>query len=426
MQRRERVHVGTVIEPYEVLGELRGRTSVSYEARETEIQRTVTLEVVALPDESARYRLHREVEDQAELGHRYVVPFDEAVETDDAVALISERVVGPDLDAALKLVTLTESQIDVLGRQLMEGVAAAHALGHVHGALSADQVVLEVTTTDVVPRIGGFGLAQVLGRERGENLPPLGRTDDIRSLGVLLERLMDASPSRETLPERMYRAVGRALRAEPGGEPVSGLELIELWQDGQASPTLPWAARDRAKLRSMCEEPVVEVPDALPPIDPTPEPPKREKVVIRPPPPEPVSESGDAPFSLKVSWVGAGVLMVAMVPLMVGLLVFTNGLGLMGRSSRTISVDEGLSPRPVSAKPPTIPGARTLIRVEGSDNAFLIDDNGAMVAPGDVRPGGYWLYVSFSDQEPVRLRHIEVRSGETIRVVCDSAAETCR
>ncbi|QKG19456.1 hypothetical protein [Actinomadura verrucosospora] len=137
-----------------------------------------------------------------------------------------------------------QEAVEVCGR-VAEALAAVHAHGAVHGALTASQVFL---TADGV-RLLGLGPAGVLVRA-GEDIP---RSDgDVEALGRILAQSLTGDPeaSVDGLPEGVAELVARCRDGEGGAERPTAEEARRLFaapSDGRTDVLPAGGARPRAR-----------------------------------------------------------------------------------------------------------------------------------------------------------------------------------
>lgn len=145
-----------------------------YEAYDTRLRRHVAMKRIrpdrlATSDESADpetqlRRFRREAELVARLNHPAIVQLHDLMESEDGDWLVMERVDGMSISDLLRLHgPMDETRVRRLGRQLAEGLAAAHARGIVHRDLKASNVlVADATDGGEQAKILDFGVAKKL------------------------------------------------------------------------------------------------------------------------------------------------------------------------------------------------------------------------------------------------------------------------
>ncbi len=152
--------------PYRVLKELgRGGMGAVFLAEDTLLKRRVALKVM-LPgfaaQDAARARFVREAQAVAALKHDHVVTIYATGEENGVPFFAMELLAGKTLDEWLRPDRrATASQVLTIGRQIAEGLAAAHAAGLVHRDVKPANVWLEAPKGRV--KLLDFGLARGSG-----------------------------------------------------------------------------------------------------------------------------------------------------------------------------------------------------------------------------------------------------------------------
>lgn len=199
-----------------------------------------------LDSANARERLHREARATARLSHPSIVQVFDLVETDQSDWIVMELVDGPRLSDLTAKGPLPLSQVLGVGRQIAEGLAAAHALGLVHRDLKAENVLISQTSQPAA-KILDFGLVRemdsseesltrtgaVLGtlrtvapeQARGHAVGPRA---DLFSFGVLLyEMVTGRSPFQgATAAETLHRIIAEPPPPLPPAVPGGLAALI--------------------------------------------------------------------------------------------------------------------------------------------------------------------------------------------------------
>jgi hypothetical protein len=147
-----------------VLG--RGGMGVVFEAEDDKLKRRVALKAM-LPGlaatAAARRRFVREAETAAKVEHDNIVPIYDIADADGVPFLAMPLLVGGTLDDRLKpRAPLPAADVVLIGRQVAEGLAAAHAAGLIHRDIKPGNVWLERTPGGAFrrARILDFGLAR--------------------------------------------------------------------------------------------------------------------------------------------------------------------------------------------------------------------------------------------------------------------------
>jgi serine/threonine-protein kinase len=267
------------IGPYRIEGRLgAGGMGEVYRAWDERLERWVALKTVraeAAGSAGARERFRREARSAAALSHAAIVQIYDILDWEEGDAIVMELVDGESLARRLARGRLGVREAVRLGREIAEGLAAAHAKGLIHRDLKPENVMV---TPAGHAKILDFGLARRLdgeGRltrdsvvvgtfrsmspEQARGLP-LDARSDLFSLGLLLyEMLAGASPferpsTLETLtrictlrqpplrdfdpdvPELLSALVDHLLEKDPARRPRSALEVAESLE-GMATPT---------------------------------------------------------------------------------------------------------------------------------------------------------------------------------------------
>jgi serine/threonine-protein kinase len=153
--------IGKSLLHYEIQAKIgAGGMGEVYQAHDTKLRRDVALkllppEVVHSPEKLARFE--REARVLAALNHPHVGAI-YGLETDaDKTFLVLELVPGEDLGAVLSRGPLPQDQVLQLGRQIAEGLEAAHEQGIIHRDLKPQNIML---TPEGTVKILDFGLAK--------------------------------------------------------------------------------------------------------------------------------------------------------------------------------------------------------------------------------------------------------------------------
>ena len=260
---------------YRVLKMLgRGGMGAVFQAEDTHLRRIVALKVI-LPESAAssaaRERFLREARACAALKNDHVITIYQVGQDRDVPFLAMEFLQGQSLDERLRLCgPLSVSEILRIGREIADGLAAAHANGLIHRDVKPANIWLETQATGP-PRVKllDFGLARSVGAHSGltstgdivgtpEFMSPeqargkeLDARTDLFSLGAVLylmgsghkpfpgdsvmavltalavdspRPLGDFNPN---LPRAFIELVGKLLEKDPANRPASAVEVRE-------------------------------------------------------------------------------------------------------------------------------------------------------------------------------------------------------
>ncbi len=238
-----------------------------YRAYDERLDRWVALKLIRsehLGKPTTRERFRREARAAAGLSHPSIVQIHDVVESSESDAIVMELVEGEPLSSRIARGPLPISEAVRLGREIAEGLAAAHAKGLIHRDLKPENVMI---TAEGRAKILDFGLAKrlegeaaltadqrVLGTfrsmspEQARGLP-LDPRSDLFSLGLLVYEMLsgrssfDASSTLETLtricthrqaplrevnpaiPAPLSELVDRLLEKDPARRPQSAREV---------------------------------------------------------------------------------------------------------------------------------------------------------------------------------------------------------
>lgn len=264
----------------------RGGMSVVYRVRHRELQTVHALKVLHGELAGLAGRLVTEGRAQGGLRHPNVLTVTDMVSVEGSPALILELVEGPDLHALLSFRSLHVDEVDVLGRQLIDAVVAAHSHGLVHRDLKPGNVLL--ATHNGVPsvKVADFGLVKVpdkspespdrtrtgssmgtpgyMAPEQIEDASAADGRADLFAVGAILYEMLtgarafagdsvfdtlrathdgDFTPVGERAPHaprRMITAIEAALQVDREWRVGSAAALRELWVDDQPAPWVAW------------------------------------------------------------------------------------------------------------------------------------------------------------------------------------------
>ena len=152
---------GTRLGPYEVLSPLgSGGMGEVYRARDTRLNRTVALKVLAqavAADAGLRARFEREARAIAALSHSHICTIHDVGEHEGTPFLVMELLDGQTLAARLEKGPLPLDQALTIGREIAEALDRAHRQGIVHRDLKPANVML----TKAGAKLLDFGLAKL-------------------------------------------------------------------------------------------------------------------------------------------------------------------------------------------------------------------------------------------------------------------------
>ena len=230
------------IGPYRLEGILgQGGMGAVHAAYDERLDRRVALKRVLAgeDDPERRKRLRREARTAAQLAHPAVVQIFDLVEAEDGDWIVMELVEGRTLARLLETGPVSVELALAYGRQIAEGLAAAHELGIVHRDLKTENVL--VLPDDRV-KILDFGLAKrlVSGSQADDSLSvagqvkgtgramspeqarglPVGPRSDLFSLGVLLYETLTGI--RPFSGESFYDSLARIATHQP--RPVAEID----------------------------------------------------------------------------------------------------------------------------------------------------------------------------------------------------------
>jgi hypothetical protein len=149
---------------FRVLG--RGGMGVVFEAQDPRLGRRVALKVMtptAARKSGARERFLREARAAAAVDHEHITPIFQVGEDRGVPFLAMPLLLGETLEERFRSgPPLTMADVVVIGRQMTEGLAAAHAAGLIHRDIKPSNVWLERTADGAFRRVRifDFGLAK--------------------------------------------------------------------------------------------------------------------------------------------------------------------------------------------------------------------------------------------------------------------------
>ncbi|MCP4871701.1 MAG: serine/threonine protein kinase [Proteobacteria bacterium] len=274
---------GTRVGPYTVDAVLgRGGQATVYRVLHREKGSLHALKILRRAGRDVARRLLREGRLQGELTHPGIVAVQDLLAVDGAPGLVLEYVDGLTLGDLFRARRLEADEADVMGRRLIEAVAAAHAHGLVHRDLKPGNILLPAGRGTVQPKIADFGLVKVVagnqeslsltatGASMGtpgylapEQIRDAGKVDaraDLFSMGAvlfelatgrrafdgihvtdILQRIVQGNhrPVAElepTLPLHRVEAIERCLQVDPEARPATAEALLDEWIGASPEP----------------------------------------------------------------------------------------------------------------------------------------------------------------------------------------------
>jgi serine/threonine protein kinase/Flp pilus assembly protein TadD len=155
--------VGETLGRYRIIEKIgSGGMGEVYRAHDDQLDRDVALKVLpagALADDAARKLFRKEAQTLAKLNHQSIATIHEFGSQDGVDFLVMELILGKSLKEVLKDGPVPENQVQRLGLQLTEGLAAAHEHGVIHRDLKPANIMI---TSDGRLKILDFGLAKLV------------------------------------------------------------------------------------------------------------------------------------------------------------------------------------------------------------------------------------------------------------------------
>ena len=272
-----------------------------YQAYDRRLERWVAIKLIRpehMDNATVRERFRREARAAARLSHPSIVQIYDIVESDESDAIILELVEGEPLSRRIARGPLPFEEAVRLGRQIAEGLAAAHARGILHRDLKPENVMV---TAEGHAKILDFGLAKrlegeasltedqrVVGTfrsmspEQARGLP-LDHRSDLFSLGILLYEMLsgrspfDGGSTLETLtricthqqtpllelvpgaPWKVSDLVERLLKKDPSQRLQSAREVAKNLEESEGAPR----AAESDSAQTLIELPVVNRQEAM-------------------------------------------------------------------------------------------------------------------------------------------------------------------
>jgi len=209
---------------------------VVYKAEDTKLERTVALKFLAahlLNDEEAKARFLREAKAAAGLHHPNICPVYEIGEAEGRTFLSMAFIEGEPLEAPIERGPLPLKEVLDIGRQIAEGLGAAHEKGVVHRDIKPANVMVDAKGHATIMDFGlarlteasrltktdqTMGTVAYMSPEQAQGMEVDGRTD-IWALGVVLyEMVASARPFKGEYDQALlYEIVHQA------PEPLTGV-----------------------------------------------------------------------------------------------------------------------------------------------------------------------------------------------------------
>ena len=159
--------VGRTISHYKITDKLgEGGMGVVYKAQDTKLERTVALKFLAghlLNDEEAKARFLREAKAAAGLDHPNICTVHEIGEAEGRTFLSMAFIEGDSLEARIEQGPLPLKEALDIGRQIAEGLEAAHEKGVVHRDIKPANVMVDAKGRTTIM---DFGLARLTEASR--------------------------------------------------------------------------------------------------------------------------------------------------------------------------------------------------------------------------------------------------------------------
>jgi len=142
-----------------------------YKARDTRLDRDVAVKILPpafAADDQRRSRFEREAKAVAALSHPNIMAIHDFGHEDDIAFAVTELLEGEPLSQVLSQGPLPHRKAMEFGRQIANGLAAAHERGIIHRDLKPGNLFI---SRDGRVKILDFGLARVTGAEGGAEMP---------------------------------------------------------------------------------------------------------------------------------------------------------------------------------------------------------------------------------------------------------------
>jgi serine/threonine protein kinase/tetratricopeptide (TPR) repeat protein len=252
----------------------RGGMGDVWKADDLVLKTPVALKLIHSAGDDARARIVNEVRLARQITHPAVCRVFDVGEDQGRVFLSMELVQGGDLATLLRHAgRLPSEKVVDIGRQLCEGLAAAHARNVLHRDLKPANVLVDdegrVRITDFgiaisprdTPEAPVAGTPRYMAPEQMTPGAPLSERTDIYAVGVILyelvagqhpfaraagsNQLQPLSARVPDVPPRLERAIIQALSTDPASRPASALEMAAMLPSpaaGRATWPRAWVA----------------------------------------------------------------------------------------------------------------------------------------------------------------------------------------
>jgi eukaryotic-like serine/threonine-protein kinase len=231
--------IGRTLSRYRVIERIAaGGMGVVYLCRDIRLERDVAIKILpagSIADEASRRRFRHEALALSRLNHPHIATIHDFDTSDGMDFLVMEHVGGQALNEMIAEGCVSEAEVSRIGREVLAGLAAAHAQGIVHRDLKPSNVRL---TNDGRVKILDFGLARLV---RPETASPLSVTASAAEDGGLAGTLQYMAPEQ--------------LRGEPA-DARSDLWAVGLLLYELATGARPWKdSRSGALVAKILQDP---------------------------------------------------------------------------------------------------------------------------------------------------------------------------